>query len=44
VLLTVTFLAKAPGQASVVVSRPGGLSSTRAPITMTGANATVTVK
>ena len=44
VLLTVTFLAKSPGQSSVVVSRPGGQSSTRAPITMSSANATVTVK
>jgi general secretion pathway protein D len=44
VLLTVTFQAKAPGQSSVVVSRPGGQSSARAPITMSGANATITVK
>jgi general secretion pathway protein D len=44
VLLTMTFQAKAPGQSSIVVTRPGGQSSTRAPITMSSANATITVK
>jgi general secretion pathway protein D len=44
VLLTITFQAKAPGQSSVVVTRPGGQSSTRSPITMSSANATITVK
>jgi general secretion pathway protein D len=44
VLLTMTFQAKAPGQSSIVVARPGGQSSTRAPITMTSANTTITVK
>jgi len=44
VLLTMTFQAKAAGQSSIVVARPGGQSSTRAPITMSSANATITVK
>jgi general secretion pathway protein D len=44
VLLTMTFKAKGTGQSSIVVSRPGGQSSARTPITMTSANATITVK
>jgi general secretion pathway protein D len=44
VLVTMTFKAKEAGESSIVVSRPGGQSSTRVPITMTSANATVTVK
>ena len=44
VLYTFTFVAKAPGEATLAVARPGGRSSTMNPISMAPANATIAVK
>jgi general secretion pathway protein D len=44
VLYTFTFVARAPGEATLAVSRPGGRSSTMAPISMAPATATIAVR